>query len=275
MTSCFTQSPASRFPALIFGGAFLAIISLCAEAAPPGTGRPDVPSGPDNRPPSTGLLGTSTVAFTTSMDVLNDTTKLGTGDRVSFRVIEDRHDPISLIVTDSGEMEVPLIGRVKALDKTCKQLAQEIKPLLEKEYFVKATVIIGLDLVGTKSRGKVYITGQVRAPGAIELMPGESVTVSQAILRAGSLSDFADKRNVRLVRKKEGAQAPKPGDVKTQAPRAGFLKGMFRKKKVPANDATETIIVDLVEILEKGHLELDPELKVGDLIFVPERLINI
>ena len=92
------------------------------------------------------------------MEVLNDTTKLGPGDRVSFRVLEDRHEPIALIVTDSGEMEVPLIGRVTARDKTCKQLAFEMKPLFEKEYFVKATVIIGLDLVGTKSRGKVYLT---------------------------------------------------------------------------------------------------------------------
>jgi len=35
-----------------------------------------------------------------------------------------------------------------------------------------------------------------------------------------------------------------------------------------------TYLVDLVDILENGHLERDPELKVGDLIYVPERLIN-
>jgi polysaccharide export outer membrane protein len=206
------------------------------------------------------------------MEVLNDTVKLGAGDRVSFRIVEDRHDPITLVVTDSGEMEVPLIGRVKALNKTCKQLAQEIKPLLEKEYFVKATVIVGLDQVGTKSRGKVYITGQVRAPGALELMPGEPVTLSQAILRAGSLGDFADKRNVRLVRKREGVPPPRAEEVK--APRQSLLSRVFRKKPQTPNHATETFTVDLVEILENGHLEKDPELKVGDLIFVPERLIN-
>jgi hypothetical protein len=32
--------------------------------------------------------------------------------------------------------------------------------------------------------------------------------------------------------------------------------------------------VDLVEILEKGHLERDPVLKAGDLIVVPARLFN-
>jgi len=209
------------------------------------------------------------------MDVLNDTTKLGAGDRVSFRVVEDRHEPITLVVTDSGEMEVPLIGRVKALDKTCKQLAYEIKPLFEKEYFVKATVIIGLDLVGTKPRGKVYLTGQVRAPGVLELMPGDPMTVSQAILRAQGLADFANKREVRLVRKKEGVPEPKPGVAKVaQKRKPTWIERRFGKREDTSNDSTETIIVDLVDILEKGHLEKDPVLKVGDLIVVPERLIN-
>lgn len=186
---------------------------------------------------------TSTVAFTTSMEVLNDSAKLGVGDRVSFRVVEEKRDPISLIVTDSGEMEVPLIGRVTALNKTCKQLAYDIKPILEKEYFYKATVIVGLDSLSTKSRGKVYITGQVRAQGALELMPDEEMTVSKAILRAGGLADFAEKRKVKLVRRKAGG-------------------------------GSETTLVDLDLILKKGQLDKDPVVQPGDLIVVPERLIN-
>ncbi len=253
-----------------------AAVSL-SVAAPvvPGGGRPDAPVPPDNRGAASQVLGTSTVAYTTSMEVLNDTTKLGRGDRVSFRVVEDRRDPIGLVVTDSGEMEVPLIGRVKALDKTCKELAHDIKPLLEKDYYVKATVIIGLDLIGTKSRGKVYLTGQIRSPGVMELMPGEDVTVSQAILRAGGLADFANKREVRIVRKKEGVKAPTAAAMKAaQRSKPSWLARQFGKKEDTTNDSTETIIVDLVEILEKGHLERDPVLQVGDLIVVPERLIN-
>lgn len=186
---------------------------------------------------------TSTVAFTTSMEVLNDSAKLGVGDRVSFRVVEEKREPITLVVTDSGEMEVPLIGRVAAANKTCKQLAFDIKPILEREYFFKATVIVGLDSISTKSRGKVYLTGQVRAQGALELMPDEVMTVSKAILRAGGLADFANKRKVKMVRRTPGGQS-------------------------------ETTIVDLVAILEKGQLDKDPVLQPGDLIVVPERLIN-
>lgn len=185
----------------------------------------------------------STVALTTSMEVLNDSVKLGIGDRVSLRIVEERRVPISLVVTDSGEMEVPLIGRVVAKGKTCKQLAYELKPILEKEYFYKATVIIGVDSISTRSRGKVYITGQVRNQGGLELPADESLTVSQAVLKVGGLADFANRRKVKLVRRKP-------------------------------DGSSDTRLIDLAEILDKGRLDKDVVLEPGDLINVPERLIN-
>jgi protein involved in polysaccharide export with SLBB domain len=268
------------FPAWTCCCALVLILSSLAIAQPPGGVRPESPISQDN-PPAPKVVGSSTAAFTTSMEVLNDSVKLGAGDRVSFRVVEDRQNPTTLFVTDSGEMEVPLIGRVNATGKTCKQLAQEIKPLLEREYFVRATVIIGLDQVGGKSRGKVYVTGQVRQPGAYEIMPDEPLTLSKVILKAGSLADFANKKEVRITRMREaplgprdvppGMQAPPP---RKQQKKPGFFGKLVGKKEDFSNDSTETIIVDLVEILEKGHLERDPVLKPGDLIYVPERLIN-
>ena len=185
----------------------------------------------------------STVALTTSMEVLNDSARLGIGDRVSFRIVEEKRAPIGLIVTDSGEMEVPLIGRVMAKGKTCKQLAYQLKPILEKEYFHKATVIVGVDSISARSRGKIYLTGQIRTQGSLELLPDETLTVSKAILRSGGLLDFADKKRVKLVRKKAEGQ-------------------------------TETTFVNLVEILDRGRLDKDPVLEPGDLINIPERLIN-
>ena len=258
--------------------AVLLVLSLCAHAAPLSVTRPDAQLAIDNRPAAPQPLGTSAASFTTSMEVLNDTVKLGMGDRVSLRIIEEKHEPYSLVVSDAGDIEIPHVGRVQAMDKTCKKLAYEIKPLLEKDYFVKATVIIGLDLIGTKSRGKVYLTGQVRSPGVLELMPGDPMTVSQAILRANGVGDFADKRKVRLVRRKDGLPVATAEMLKTVQPKKpGFFKrlgNVFKKQEEAPNDSTDTYIVDLVDILEKGHLEHDPVLKVGDLIYVPEKLIN-
>src|SRR5262245_23551040 len=97
-------------------------------------------------------------------NTLDDKLRLGIGDRLSYRIVEDLEDAKPLVVTDSGDIEVPLIGRVPALEKTCKQLAAEIKAKLEEDYYYTATVILAVD-VFNRSRGKVYLVGYVRAPG--------------------------------------------------------------------------------------------------------------
>ena len=184
----------------------------------------------------------SAVASTTSMEVLDDKRPLKIGDHLSMRVVEDRKPPVGLIVTDSGEVEVPLIGRIQAKAKTCKQLAYAIKGPLEQEYYYKATVIIGLNAGSLKSPGRVYISGQVRNQGPLEIPPDETFTVSKAIMRAGGFADFANKRRVKLVRKK--------------------------------GTETETTIVDLNLVIKKGQIDKDPVVEPDDTIIVPERLIN-
>jgi protein involved in polysaccharide export with SLBB domain len=184
-----------------------------------------------------------TVADTNSMDVLDDRRQLSIGDRVSFRVVEDRKEPRALVVSDSGEMEVPLIGRVQAANRTCRSLAYAVKALLEKDYYHRATVIIGLDSVTPRSKGRVYLVGQVRTQGALDLPSNETLTLSKAILRAGGFADYANQRKVRLVRKSGNAAQP------------------------------ETTTVDVTEIL-KGHVGKDPVLEPEDMIIVPEKLVN-
>jgi protein involved in polysaccharide export with SLBB domain len=183
------------------------------------------------------------VASTNSMAVLDSSRRLGAGDRLSYRVVEERRQPVGLMVADSGEVEVPLIGRVRATGHTCKELAESIKPLLEKEYFYKATVIISLDAVSAKARGRVYISGQVRTQGAVEIPPDEHFTLSKAILKAGGFADFANHHKLKLIRKN-------------------------------ADGTSTTTIVDLDAVTVHGHLDKDPELFPDDTIIVPEKFVN-
>jgi polysaccharide export outer membrane protein len=180
---------------------------------------------------------------TNSMDALDDKHKLAIGDRLSFRIEEDQEDPKPLFVTDSGDLEVPYIGRFPAENKTCKQLAIELKATLEKEYYYRATVIIAVDVM-VKTRGKVYLVGPVRMPGPVEMPSDETLTLSKAILRAGGFTDFADKRHVQVTRKGAGA-ADK-----------------------------QSFVVDVGQIFDQGKIERDLTLEPGDLIFVPERSIR-
>ena len=177
------------------------------------------------------------------MATLDDKQKLGPGDRVNYRVIEDQDEPRSLAVTDAGELDVPYLGLVHAAGRTSHQLAQEIKAALEKQLYYQATVIIAIETLDhTHVLGKVFVTGQVRNSGSYDIPGGEPLTASKAILLAGGFSDFSDKKNVRLIRKQ--------GDEK------------------------KTYTINVSEIWTKGALDLDMTVKPGDLIVVPQRLVN-
>src|SRR5882724_3982102 len=205
---------------------------LAQESSP----LPSIPKATSVEPPTT-----STVLRTNSMAVLDDKKKLGSNDYVSFRVVEDRdNDSQRLRVNDNGELEVPYVGLVPARGKSCKELAYTIKALLEKEYYYHATVILAVDRVSEKSRGRIYVYGAVKAQGPQEIPPDESYTVSKAIIKAGGFANFANKRNVTLPRK--------TGQEST---------------------------VDLKRVIEEGHTAEDLELGPDDQIYVPQRLINM
>jgi len=187
------------------------------------------------------------------MSTLDDRHKLSFGDRLSFRIVEDAEDPNETLepkpvyqppfqVTDSGDVEIPYIGRYPAASKTCKQLAFEIKAALEKDYYYQATVIIALDQISKTTTGRVYVTGQVRAVGAVEIPADETFTLSKAVLRAGGFTEYADKKRVILTRQSEGGRST-------------------------------VLSVNLADILERGRTELDPKLEPGDVVFVKTKLV--
>ena len=176
--------------------------------------------------------------------VLDDKHLLEPGDKVSFQIVEDQDPPISLIVADSSELDVPYVGRVSVAGKTSRQVAEMLKVMLEKDYYYRATVIIGLDSVN-KVRGKIYIWGQVRNQGPIEMLFNENLTAGQAILRAGGFGDFADKKKVKVVRNPSGNESAK-----------------------------RVFLINMVDVLESGKTEKDIPLEPGDFIIVPSRLVN-
>jgi len=172
---------------------------------------------------------------------LDDKRKLLPGDRVSFQILEDRTNAIPLLVAESSELDVPYIGRISVAGKTCKELANEVKTLLEKDFYYRATVIIGLDTLA-KVLGKVYVWGPVRAQGPIDIPANETFTASKAILRAGGFGDFANKKQVKVVR------------------------------KTPTGNVS--LNVNMVEVLEKGNTDQDIPLEPEDFIIVPQRAVN-
>src|SRR5882724_2505599 len=220
---------------------------------------PFMPVAP-SQPASVAAAPATTTAEATSIPAVNsgapnllngympdDTYKLRVGDAVSFQIMEDRvwnpqDAPQNILVVDSGEVEAPYIGRVAAVGITCKQLAAEIKAALEKDYYKQATMVLSLN-AANRVWGRDYIWGQVHNQGGLDIQVNENLTAGQAILRAGGLADFANKKKVKVVR-------------------AG------------ANGESKTFDLDMTQILEEGKIEKDIALQPGDLIIVPSRLIN-
>jgi protein involved in polysaccharide export with SLBB domain len=194
------------------------------------------------------------------MAALDDKVTLQPGDRISFRVIEDRDDAVPRIVTDTGEVDFPYIGRVKVQGQTCHQVAVELKRLLEVDYYKRATVIVGLDVIDQSNKvvphDLAWVVGQVRQVGPQELSKVQPTTVSQIILRAGGFGDFADQRRVKIIHRAalspttDGAEPP---------PVIGNIQ--------------DAQVVDVKAIFE-GHSSVDPVVKPNDYIIVPKRAVN-
>jgi protein involved in polysaccharide export with SLBB domain len=224
---------------LLSAAAQLPVPIASAASAPAVTAAAPTPA-PASAPASGGLLNGY---------VADDTYKLRVGDAVSFQIMEDRQLgfqdlPVNLVVADSGELDVTYVGRIMAVGKTCKQLAADIKAALEKDYYKKATVVLSLNLAN-RILGRVYIWGQVRAQGPLDIQVNENLTAGNAILRAGGFSDFASKTHVKVVRAAVGANGEK-----------------------------KTFELNMEDILERGKTEQDILLQPNDFIIVPTRLMN-
>ena len=129
-------------------------------------------------------------------------------------------------------------------DKSCKQMADELKVQLEKEYYYRATPVLALESAN-RLLGRIYLSGAVRSLGPMDLMVNENLTVGKAILRAGGFAEFANKKKVKLMR----------GSGSDAAARQSFELNMD-------------------QILEEGRTDKDMTVQPEDFIVVPSRLIN-
>ena len=210
-------------------------INRSSNVAPVMTTRPAQPAA------ASGTMQSSygMIPQTLSTEPIDPDHKLNRGDVLSFRVQEDRDDKIyPITVTDSGEVLLPLPGcRVKAVGKSTNQLTADIKSLLEREYYYHATVDLSLvNVVARASRGRVYVTGAVKATGPVELPLDAPLTASQAIYQMGGPVDFSALKKTRVMRK------------------GGPAKG------IPVN----------IKAVESGQYDQDVVLQPGDTVIVPE-----
>src|SRR4051812_19164363 len=118
------------------------------------------------------------------------------GDKLRIEVYKDAQLSQSLQIRPDGKVTLPLIGDVAAAGRTSVELRDAISESL-KEYITTPVVTV---IVVETTPQMVYITGEVNKPGALPLVTGR-MSILQALAMAGGFTDFAKKKDIRVLRK--------------------------------------------------------------------------
>ena len=121
--------------------------------------------------------------------------RLGPGDKLRIEVYKDTQLSQSLQVRPDGKITLPLVGDVLAAGKTPIELRNALTTSL-KEYVTNPVVTV---IVVEATAAQVYVIGEVANPGTL-VMQGP-MTVLQALAQVGGLREFADRDDIRILRK--------------------------------------------------------------------------
>jgi polysaccharide export outer membrane protein len=121
--------------------------------------------------------------------------RLEPGDKLRIDVYKDDHMTQSVQIRPDGKITMPLVGDVLARGFTPLELRDRLAIVLE-EYVNKPVVSV---VVVEATAPLAYIVGEVNRPGAV-VVQGR-MTVLQALAVGGGLKDFADVKNIRILRK--------------------------------------------------------------------------
>lgn len=122
--------------------------------------------------------------------------RLVSGDKLRIEVYKDAQLSQSLQIRPDGKITLPLVGDVPAAGRTSVELRDAIAKSLQ-EYMTDPTVTV---IVTETTPQIVYVTGEVNKPGAYSLVNGQ-MSIIQAIALAGGLTEFANKKDIQVLRK--------------------------------------------------------------------------
>ena len=124
-----------------------------------------------------------------------DEYRMGAGDKLRIEVYKDPQLSQSAQVRPDGKITLPLVGDMMASGLTPIELRNAITTSL-KDYITNPTVTV---IVVEATAATAYVMGEVNHPGAVNLQA--PLTIIQALALAGGLKDFADAKNIRVLRK--------------------------------------------------------------------------
>lgn len=121
------------------------------------------------------------------------TYNLASGDRIRVNVFGHPDLSGEFEIDADGTVTYPLLGAVRAADKSTADLKRQLTALLERDYLVDARVTVEV-----LNYRPFYILGEVASSGSYPYQPG--LTVQQAVALAGGFTRRAVTSYVQIAR---------------------------------------------------------------------------
>jgi polysaccharide biosynthesis/export protein len=127
---------------------------------------------------------------------------IGPDDVLTVVFWRDKDLTTDATVRPDGKISLPLINEIQAAGLTPEEFRVQVAAAAAK-YVADPTVSVVVKAINSR---KVFITGQVSKPGQYAL--AGPTTVLQLIALAGGLQEFADSKNITIVRVENGRPMP-------------------------------------------------------------------
>ena len=161
---------------------------------------------------------------------------IGPGDTLQVFVWREQGLSTTVPVRPDGKITTPLVEDMVAVGKTPSQLARDMEKVLGK--YIKSPQVNVLVSQPMSTFSQVQVIGQVVRPQSMAYREG--MKILDAVLAAGGLAPFASGNRAKLIRKTNGKQ--------------------------------QETKVKLADLLDKGDLRQNLDLRPGDVIVVPESM---
>lgn len=159
---------------------------------------------------------------------------IGPGDVLDIFVWQNKDLSVTVPVRPDGKISTPLDEDMVAVGKTPSQLARDIEQKLSQ--YVRSPQVNVIVTTPTSVFSQVKVIGQVNHPQAIAYRDG--MTVLDAILQVGGLTEYAAGNRARIVRMVDGKE--------------------------------QDIPVRISALVNSGEMSQNLLLKAGDVLVVPE-----
>lgn len=176
---------------------------------------------------------------------------VGPGDEIAVKVWRNDDLNRDVRVDPSGNISLPLVGKVKASGLTISQLREEVTLRLSK-YFVDPQVDINVS--NLKSQ-KVYVLGEVKSPGTFDWQA--NMPAWEVISKAGGFTLDANEENVLLVRSEDGKTVVRALNIRNMFKEGKLSRGTYLRNG-DLIYVLPTVIASVERFMERFYNIINP-----------------